>query len=62
MRHFRNLARMGSETLDVVTAVLLNPDAGITLVVRGVAEKAREDAELGPMVLGEGYEIRIPHC
>ena len=49
MQRFRNLARMGPDILDVVTAMLLNPVAGVSLVVRKVAAKAREEAGLEPI-------------
>jgi hypothetical protein len=49
MRRFRNLARMGPDILDVVTATLLNPAAGVALVVRKIAAKAREEAGLAPV-------------
>lgn len=45
-RHLRSIARMGPEILDVVTATLANPAAGIALVIRKIAQKAREDAGL----------------
>ncbi len=45
-RHLRNLARMGPDILDVVTATLVNPAAGIAMVVKKIAQKAREDAGL----------------
>jgi hypothetical protein len=48
-RRFRNLARMGPDILDVVTATLLNPAAGVATVVRKIAEKARADAGLAPV-------------
>lgn len=48
-RRFRNLARMGPDILDVVTATLLNPAAGAATVVRKVAERARADAGLAPV-------------
>jgi hypothetical protein len=48
-RRFRNLARMGPDILDVVTATLANPAAGVALVVRKIAQKAREEAGLEPV-------------
>ncbi len=39
---------MGTDILDVVTATLLNPAAGATLVVKKIAEKARADNGLEP--------------
>lgn len=47
-REFRTIARMGPDILDVVTATLASPAAGIALVVRKVAQKAREEAGLEP--------------
>ena len=47
-RRFRNLARTGPDILDVVTATLLNPAAGVAQVVRKIARKARDDAGLAP--------------
>jgi hypothetical protein len=49
MQRFRNLALMGPDILDVVTATLLNPVAGVALVVRKIAAKAREEAGLAPV-------------
>ncbi len=45
-RQFRNIARMGPDILDVVTATLVSPTAGIAAVLRKVAAKAREEAGL----------------
>jgi translation elongation factor EF-4 len=45
-RQFRNIARMGPDILEVVTAMLVNPAAGVGLVVSKIAKKAREDAGL----------------
>lgn len=45
-RKFRMLARMGPDILDVVTATMISPAAGITMVVKKVAAKAREEAGL----------------
>lgn len=42
-RYFRNLAKMGPDILDVVSATLINPGAGVTLVIRKIAQKAREN-------------------
>jgi hypothetical protein len=47
-KRFRSIARMGPDILDVVTATLINPAAGVAVVVRKIAEKAREDAGLDP--------------
>jgi hypothetical protein len=48
-RQLRNIARMGPDILDVVTATLASPIAGITAVVQKVAAKAREEAGLEPV-------------
>lgn len=45
-KHLRSIARMGPEILDVVTASLVNPAAGIALVIQKIAKKAREEAGL----------------
>ena len=45
---FRNIARMGPDILDVVTATLLSPATGIATVVRKIAAKMREEAGLEP--------------
>lgn len=45
-RKFRMLAMMGPDILDVVTATLVSPAAGIGMVVKKVAAKAREEAGL----------------
>jgi len=42
-RHFRNIARMAPDILDVVVATLENPLAGIGVVVKKIAEKAKEE-------------------
>jgi translation elongation factor EF-4 len=47
-RHFRALVRMGPDILDVVTASLVNPAAGVAMLIKKVAAKAREDAGLKP--------------
>jgi hypothetical protein len=47
-KRFRNIARMGPDILDVVTASIVNPAAGVAVAVRKIAEKAREDAGLDP--------------
>lgn len=47
-RHFRAIVRMGPDILDVVTATLVNPAAGLSMIVKKIAEKAREDAGLKP--------------
>jgi hypothetical protein len=44
----RNLARMGPDILDVVTATLVNPGVGIATVLRKIATRAREEAGLEP--------------
>lgn len=43
-RHFRNIARMAPDILDVVVATLANPLAGLGVSVKKIAEKAKEDA------------------
>ncbi len=48
-QRFRNLARMGPDILDVVTATFLNPVYGVTRVVQKIAEKARDEAGLEPV-------------
>jgi hypothetical protein len=45
-KRFRNIARMGPDILDVVTAALVNPAAGVAMTVKKIAEKAREDSGL----------------
>ena len=47
-RRLRNLARMAPDILDVVTATLANPALGLDMVIRNIAEKAREEAGLDP--------------
>ena len=42
-RHFRNIARMAPDILDVVVATLGNPLAGLGVAVKKIAEKAKED-------------------
>jgi hypothetical protein len=42
-RHFRNLARMAPDVLDVVVATLGNPLAGLGVAARKIAEKAKEE-------------------
>lgn len=48
-KRFRNIALMGEDILDVVTATLLDPAAGIATVVRKIARKAREEQGLQPV-------------
>jgi hypothetical protein len=57
-RRFRSLARIGPDILDVVTATLLNPAAGVATVVRKIAEKARADAGLAP-VATDGQSVQV---
>lgn len=45
-QRFRNIARIGPDILDVVTASLVGPIPGISMVLRKVAEKARQEAGL----------------
>jgi hypothetical protein len=40
-RHFRNIARMAPDILDVVVATLGNPLAGIGVAVKKIADKAK---------------------
>jgi CRISPR/Cas system CSM-associated protein Csm2 small subunit len=42
-RHFRNIARMAPDVLDVVVATLANPLAGLGVTVKKIAEKAKEE-------------------
>jgi hypothetical protein len=42
-RRFRNIARMAPDVLDLVVAMLANPLAGLGVVVKKVAEKAKEE-------------------
>lgn len=48
-QRIRNLGRMGPDILEVVTATLADPATGLALVVRKIAERAREDAGLEPV-------------
>ena len=41
--HFRNIARMAPDILDVVVATLGNPLAGIGVAIKKIAEKAKEE-------------------
>jgi len=43
-RHFRNIARMAPDVLDVVVATLANPLAGLGVAVKKIAEKAKEES------------------
>jgi hypothetical protein len=42
-RRFRNIARMAPDILDVVVAALVNPGLGITVAVKKIADKAKEE-------------------
>ncbi len=42
-RHFRNIARMAPDILDVVVATLGNPLAGLGVAAKKIAEKAKEE-------------------
>jgi cell division septum initiation protein DivIVA len=42
-RHFRNIARMAPDVLEVVVATLVNPLAGLGVAVKKIAEKAKEE-------------------
>jgi hypothetical protein len=44
-RRFRNIARIAPDVLDVVVAMLGNPLAGLGVVVRKIAEKAKEETK-----------------
>jgi len=44
-RHFRNIARMAPDVLDVVVATLGNPLAGLGVAVKKIAEKAKEETK-----------------
>lgn len=46
MERLQNLANMRQDILDVVTATLLSPTAGLAMVVQKIAQKAREEAGL----------------
>jgi len=43
---FREIAQIGPDILDVITAILASPAAGIAMVVRKIAKKACEEAGL----------------
>jgi hypothetical protein len=43
-RRFRNIARMAPDVLDVVVTTLGNPLAGLAVVVKKIAEEAKEEA------------------
>jgi len=42
-RHFRNIARMAPDVLEVIVATLASPLAGLGVAVRKIAEKAKAD-------------------
>ena len=42
-RHFRNIARMAPDIIDVIVATLGSPLAGLGVAVKKIAEKAKED-------------------
>jgi hypothetical protein len=44
-RHFRKIARMAPDILDVVVATLANPLAGLGVAAAKIAAKAKEDAK-----------------
>ncbi len=48
MVHFRNIARMAPDILDVVVATLANPLAGLGVAARKIAAKAKEEAAANP--------------
>lgn len=43
-RHFRNIAKMAPDILEVVIASLTNPLAGLGIAVKKIAEKAKGEA------------------
>lgn len=43
-RHLRNIARMAPDVFDVIVAILMNPVAGVSLVIRKIAQKAKSEA------------------
>ncbi len=45
LRRFRNIARMSPDVLDVVIATLGNPLGGLGVVMKKIAEKAKEGTE-----------------
>ncbi len=45
-RWLKTLAMMGDDILDVTTACLINPAAGVATVIRKIAAKAREEADV----------------
>jgi hypothetical protein len=46
-RHFRNIARMAPDLLDVIVATLTNSLAGLGVAVKKIADKAREETGSG---------------
>lgn len=44
-RHFRKIARIAPDVLDVVVATLANPLVGLGVVARKIAEKAKEETQ-----------------
>jgi len=44
IRHFRNIARMAPDILDVAVTTLGNPLAGLGIAIKKIAEKANEGA------------------
>ena len=44
-RHFRNIARVAPDMLDVIVATLASPLAGLGVAVKKIAEKAKEETE-----------------
>ncbi|HEX5808560.1 MAG TPA: hypothetical protein VFY25_07830 [Anaerolineales bacterium] len=46
-RHFRKIARMAPDILDVVVATLANPLAGLGVAAAKIAAKAKEDVSTG---------------
>lgn len=44
-RHFRNIARMAPDIVDVIVATVAHPLAGLGALVKKIAQKAKEEAE-----------------
>ena len=44
-RRFRNIARMAPDIVDVISATLANPLAGLGAIVKAIAHKAKEEAK-----------------
>ena len=46
-RHFRNIARMAPDLLDVIVATLANPLAGLGIAFTKIADQARKETSAG---------------